>query len=134
MKIFINSIPQEGMKVNQTRDAKELDLNTHEVQFIFPLQIDAFVSRDKENVFVDINVKSTMQMHCSRCLSAFQMPYSKHTMLDFPVEGQHAIEINDDLRQEIIIDYPIMPLCKPDCKGLCPKCGKNLNEGSCECV
>lgn len=133
MKIFINSIPEEGLNVEEVRDAKELDLETKEIKFVLPLQIRAFISRDKENVFADIDVESKMSMQCVRCLNTFSVPYSKHAMLNFPIEGQHSIEIDEDLRQEIILDYPIVPLCKPDCKGLCPKCGKDLNEGPCSC-
>ena len=36
--------------------------------------------------------------------------------------------------EEFVLALPIKPLCRPDCKGLCPQCGKNLNTGSCSCV
>jgi uncharacterized protein len=48
-------------------------------------------------------------------------------------ERSLAIDLNPDIREEIILVYPIKPLCSIDCKGLCPKCGKNLNEGKCNC-
>ena len=48
-------------------------------------------------------------------------------------ERSRTIDLDQDIREEIILDYPIKPLCNPDCKGLCPKCGKNLNEGGCNC-
>ncbi|MBS6941064.1 MAG: DUF177 domain-containing protein, partial [Slackia piriformis] len=34
----------------------------------------------------------------------------------------------------ILVDVPLVPLCADDCKGICPRCGKNLNEGACACV
>ena len=34
----------------------------------------------------------------------------------------------------ILVDVPLVPLCADDCKGICPQCGKNLNEGACACV
>jgi uncharacterized protein len=50
------------------------------------------------------------------------------------IEGRsRTIDLGPDIREEIILDYPVKPLCKPDCKGLCPTCGKNLNEGQCNC-
>ncbi len=36
--------------------------------------------------------------------------------------------------EEFVLSLPVKPLCRPDCKGLCPQCGKNLNTGSCSCV
>ena len=41
------------------------------------------------------------------------------------------VDITDDVRQEIILAYPMIPICAPGCKGLCPACGWNLNQGSC---
>ena len=44
-----------------------------------------------------------------------------------------SIELDDLLREDILLELPTKFLCKPDCKGLCPGCGKNLNEGKCDC-
>ena len=48
-----------------------------------------------------------------------------------PVEGM--IDVSEMLIEQILLDFPYRHLCKEDCKGLCPKCGKDLNEGSCGC-
>jgi uncharacterized protein len=37
------------------------------------------------------------------------------------------------LREQFYLALPMKPLCREDCKGLCPQCGTNLNTGSCEC-
>ena len=37
-------------------------------------------------------------------------------------------------REVVLLDSPSTPLCRPDCAGLCPTCGTNLNEGSCDCA
>lgn len=43
------------------------------------------------------------------------------------------IDLAIGIREAIILSQPIMQICKDDCKGLCPVCGKNLNTGSCSC-
>jgi uncharacterized protein len=43
------------------------------------------------------------------------------------------VELDDEIRQEIILDYPMKIICKAECKGLCPNCGQNLNTGECDC-
>ena len=48
------------------------------------------------------------------------------------MEG-YQLNVNDLLNNEIMINWPMKVLCKPDCKGICPKCGKDLNTGDCEC-
>ncbi len=55
-------------------------------------------------------------------------------------DGEEYIEIVDGMldvervsAEQIIMDFPMKDICSEDCKGLCPKCGKNLNEGECNC-
>ncbi|MGM9632341.1 MAG: YceD family protein [Eubacteriales bacterium] len=44
------------------------------------------------------------------------------------------LELDDAVREELLIDFPRKLLCRDDCKGLCPRCGKRLNEGECGCT
>jgi uncharacterized protein len=50
-----------------------------------------------------------------------------------PYSGDE-IDFRPDLEQEIIMAIPQQPLCQETCQGLCPVCGRNLNQGSCDCV
>jgi uncharacterized protein len=43
------------------------------------------------------------------------------------------LDLRDEVRSAILLSSPIKPLCGPDCKGLCPECGANLNESKCSC-
>ena len=44
-----------------------------------------------------------------------------------------GIELEDVLKEQVLLSLPAKMLCREDCKGLCPQCGKNLNQGSCQC-
>jgi uncharacterized protein len=44
-----------------------------------------------------------------------------------------VVDITNDIRQEIILAYPMIPICRQTCKGLCAVCGYNLNQGVCHC-
>ena len=48
------------------------------------------------------------------------------------IDGQ-SIELDDIIIPALLLEVDFAYYCKPDCKGLCPKCGKNLNEGPCSC-
>lgn len=50
----------------------------------------------------------------------------------YPLEGDRA-DISRAIIAEVTLSLPMKPLCRPDCKGICPVCGKNLNEGDCSC-
>jgi uncharacterized protein len=44
-----------------------------------------------------------------------------------------GLELEDALREQVLLAVPIKAVCRTECKGLCPRCGQNLNEGSCDC-
>ena len=48
--------------------------------------------------------------------------------------GAPVISLAGLLWEEFVLSLPVKPLCRPDCKGLCPQCGKNLNDGTCSCI
>jgi uncharacterized protein len=49
------------------------------------------------------------------------------------IDHNHILHLNESIRQSIIVSIPIAPICSDECRGLCPRCGKNLNEGPCCC-
>ena len=79
---------------------------------------------------------------CARCLD--DMSYSMtvdfseifrkepDTEEEYPIEGDEII-LDRMLIDQIYLNLPSRFLCKPDCKGLCPQCGANLNQGQCSC-
>lgn len=91
-----------------------------------------------------------MRCVCDRCGREFDL--TRHVEIDTPLapeeecedgEGSYesetypvigdGLDIDDMLETAFILDMPTKFLCREDCKGLCPKCGKNLNDGDCDC-
>ncbi|MBN2550898.1 MAG: DUF177 domain-containing protein [Anaerolineales bacterium] len=101
------------------------------------------VTRTAQGLLVQVNMKASTSSECVRCLVDFQQPLeadftelyaftlnqTTETGLLMPESGK--IDLAPMLREEMILAIPISPLCKPDCKGLCPVCGENLNETTC---
>ena len=86
---------------------------------------------------------------CSRCLEPVERDREVEVDLRFEPEldpwdegpGLYALEANREeidvgpaLREELILALPEYPLCDPDCRGLCPLCGQDLNEADCDCT
>jgi len=99
-------------------------------------------------------VESTLELLCSRCLEPFPWPVDAAFDLRFQPkeqnvgEGERDVEYDDlstafyenemiDLgqlmREQFYLSIPMKPLCRTECKGLCPTCGTNLNRIVCEC-
>lgn len=102
----------------------------------------------KKKVLVEVSLKLTAVLACDRCLSEVEQPFDLQIIREVvspdsatpdDLEEQEAFmegyELNMDslIENEIITSWPMKVLCRPDCKGLCPVCGKDLNTGECGC-
>ncbi len=135
MKIDINKISLEGLTLEEQVNPSALDLETDIVKFLGPVKIKAEVSKITNAVTVTLSLSGPIHLNCSRCLREFKVDLKKNLRLNYQVNrAEPIIDLDQDIKEEIILDYPIKPLCNPDCKGLCPKCGENLNEGGCSCA
>jgi uncharacterized protein len=134
VKIEVNRIPDEGMMLKESILPSELDLDTEVIRFGSEVSVTAKVSRITNAVTVRLDLEAKVGCTCSRCLKDFSTDLKKHMDLNFAVEkSMSVIDLNPEIREELILDFPINPLCRHACEGLCPKCGKDLNEGKCDC-
>lgn len=134
MKIIVNQVSAEGLYLEEKIKPSELDLETDLIRFRSDLGVKARLSRITNALTVELNIRALTCANCSRCLDEFEWEFDKDAQLNFSLDSNTAfIDLNPSIREEVILDYPIKPLCKIDCKGLCVKCGKNKNEGGCSC-
>ncbi|MCM8789515.1 MAG: DUF177 domain-containing protein [Candidatus Omnitrophica bacterium] len=134
MKIDVKQIPTQGLVLEEEIACSELDLDTDIIKFQEPVKIKAQVIKITNVVRVDLSIETRSFTNCSRCLEEYSSQINKQLKLNYHVdEATQTVDLNPDIREELMLDYPIKPLCKPDCKGLCPKCGENLNQRKCKC-
>jgi uncharacterized protein len=134
VKININQILPEGLTLEEDTASATLDLDTDIIRFLGPVNIKANITKVTDVVIVNLTLKVLMSVSCSRCLNEFSIDLNKSLKLNYPVDSSvQTIDLGSDIREEIILDYPVRFLCSPNCKGLCPKCGQNLNQSRCSC-
>ena len=103
-------------------------------------------------ILVTGTVEGELRTSCGRCLDEMTVRVNGDVKGYFIIEGEgeapqdmdedefdvlpetHEIDLEPLLMAAILVDVPLVPLCADDCKGICPRCGKNLNEGACACV
>lgn len=78
------------------------------------------------------SVNGGFRLNCSRCLTSFISSFEQDLESVFP-KTTVELDAGEEIRQDIVLAVPEKPVCKPDCKGLCPICGINLNTNSCKC-
>jgi len=133
VKIYVNEILEKGLDCEEVIKASELDLDDDRFYHPEGIKVKAHIEKEKEILTVNATIESKVTVSCSRCLEEFETPFKKEDVFVHELKGEYLVELNDDLRDTIVLDYPVRTLCKPDCKGLCLKCGKNLNQGECDC-
>ncbi|HVO72035.1 MAG TPA: DUF177 domain-containing protein [Aggregatilineaceae bacterium] len=99
--------------------------------------------RTPQGLFLQADFSGGLELECVRCLEtfdqqihssledlyAFDKRYVTDSNLLVPEDGQ--IDLAPLFREVALLEVPINPICKPDCKGLCPICGENLNKVGC---
>ena len=131
MKIHVNRVPPEGLKEHATCDPRTLDMDRLDVHLIEPFEVDAIMTKTDHELVVTVEIHCPMRLSCARCLEEFDWRLTTHAIFSYKVQPSDVVDITEDVRQEIILAYPMIPVCQPDCKGLCSACGHNLNLGSC---
>ena len=134
LQINVITIPPEGLQMSQACDVAQLDVDIPHIHIAGPLSVMAKVLKGNNTVTVDARIEARAKMVCGRCLEEFERELKRDAQFHYQVEPKTRIlDITEEVRQEVILEYPLKVLCKPDCKGLCPQCGENLNLGPCLC-
>lgn len=130
-----------------------VEFSGQSVQFPMPFRGSAEIWNAGDCLLVRAKLEGEAWVQCSRCLTPFKLPLSVSFEEEFregsaeeevPREDEEnlavatyyegdVIDLTDSLRDSILLELPMKPLCRPDCAGLCPTCGANLNEGPCSC-
>ena len=135
MKVHVEDISPEGLDLTEEISPLgiSLDLASQGIIFLAPVNTKAKILKSGSEVFAEVELKGLLEYTCSRCLARFQKVFERTFNLSREVKPGDILDIDEDVRQEMMVDYPMKLLCKADCKGLCPNCGQNLNVGNCDC-
>ena len=130
--------------------SRDFSIDLYDVLVEPDLQLSALngtvnVTRTPQGLFLVGHFETAIPTECSKCLTPFLQhltadfselyAFSQRTVaengLTLPRDGH--IDLNPILREYLLLDHPINPICKPDCKGLCFSCGIDLNTETCTC-
>lgn len=107
-----------------------------------PLALDLRLHSLTTGVVASGRVRGRWTAICSRCLVPLEQEFDlrlREVFEEDPLEdetyplSQDEIDLDQPLRDLVVPELPIVPLCDPECLGLCPTCGTNRNEDPCQC-
>jgi DUF177 domain-containing protein len=154
MEIRVADIPEEGLKLELAYEASDFEGLGDEVRVSSPVQAFFSLKKIETTVYLTGGMEADIELACSRCGKPFGVHMSAQFKLDLvPAESlpreeerelqagdlevefykNGIIDFKDFLREQVLLQVPMKPLCTEDCRGLCQYCGQDLNLAQCEC-
>jgi uncharacterized protein len=154
MKLDVSNVPETGLVVNVELDASEIDISGAPADLAGNPRLEGRVLEVDEKILLKGSLSGAFSLSCSRCLSSFSHPFGIEVSAEYanaaekepddqadavPPEVTRIAFVGDEIdlslgiREDLLLNVPLKPLCREDCRGLCPQCGVDLNEGQCKC-
>lgn len=140
-------------RLEYSEDASSFGFPAEDFEFTGPLNVTLRVVRDGSTVMVNGQIEAQVRLACGRCLSPFVEKVEAELKEIFHlIDGPPPFRPDDDegirfvnrrapridlmpaVREQVLLELPMKTVCRPDCRGLCPTCGANLNDGTCGCT
>jgi DUF177 domain-containing protein len=154
MLLDLSKIRTAHERYDKTYSPDAFTAERENFRIVEPVALGFDIYKGKDSFRLVGDVKTMLELPCSRCLEPFLWPVDAHFDLRYQPhahntgEGEREIEEDDlttafyedeqiDLGQlmgeQFYLSLPMKPLCGDGCKGLCPVCGTNLNRETCDC-
>ena len=120
------------------------------VSFPSPMKVKGDITNTAGYMRMSLTMSVDYSTSCARCLTPVNGQFSlslektvapkkllsdldEDKLDDYAIIEDGFLDLDEQLRDQMEMEFPSRFLCKDDCKGLCQRCGKNLNEGKCDC-
>ena len=156
MRIELDKLEATGGQFAHAYEPQELVLDDEHVRLTAWPQISGKASRNGHQVRLRGSITARAEVDCDRCLKAVDVPVEtsfdvtyvpaadyvaeeetvaelQEEDLNLSVFDGEAIDVDDLVREQVLLALPTRALCDEDCKGLCPVCGADKNKDSCNC-
>ena len=134
MKVAVDKINDSRLLVQEDIVATAWEVDNVDMHFIDPIHLECAFSKVGKEIIVDTEMATQVIVTCSRCLEEVKQSVRRRFQSTYDADelGEY-LEIDDDIREEFLLTFPMKVLCVQECKGLCPVCGINLNRATCTC-
>lgn len=153
MRIELENAEAPGGRFSETYEAGDLAFDESELRLIEPVIVQGQIRRKSGQLEISGELQTRAAIPCGRCLKEVELPIDvefaerfagtvswrdeeHHELsredLDLGLVDE-AIELDDLVKEEILLAVPGHVLCDEDCKGICPNCGADRNLADCGC-
>lgn len=146
----MREVPGQPLSFEWSEERDRLDYKGRALAFKRAVHLEGQAFYRGGIVYLEAQLTTEVEMECSRCLKPLSVPVELKESLEFHEEpptglrgaplvgfsyahGAEELELMPYIERLIAASLESKPLCRPDCAGLCPSCGRDLNEGPCGC-
>ncbi|HEY8450146.1 MAG TPA: DUF177 domain-containing protein [Bacillota bacterium] len=151
MRIDVGEIRKrrgDSLERDFTAEIEPVHFGGDTIRFTGPAHVTARVHNAGNHLWADVRVEGEAVLRCARCLrpivrplrleyaEAFrrpeQAPLNDEQVRESVYTGE-TIDLGEGFVEQLLLELPMKTLCSEECRGLCPQCGQDLNEGDCGC-
>ncbi len=145
LRLNVGFILKEGIGFSRDIPFDEPDVQIADDLRVRDLRGSMNFTRTPQGLYAQGRLQAQMPSECVRCLAEVEVPVVSRIGELFVYPPENATEgeltVGDDIhidlvplvREDMLVSIPMQTFCRPDCKGLCPQCGQNWNDGPCDC-
>ena len=154
MKLDLTRYRQPVSHFARTFQPEEVANEAGTYDIVAPVELEFDIHKDHDKFRLDGHLRTELELPCSRCLEPYRLavdadfdqryfPASAASTdpdrevqeddLETSYYSDDQIDLGELMREQFYLALPMKPLCRDDCRGLCPQCGTNLNTGTCDC-
>jgi uncharacterized protein len=134
LQVNIKHIPESGLDIETTLSPEELDFKSNNrIQEITPVICELKASMVEKDLVIRGTSNLVANCKCDRCLQDLELLIESEDICIVIEDTPEIVDLTNDIREDILLAFPPLFVCKAECKGLCFNCGQNLNEAECQC-
>lgn len=136
MIIDVARLPEEGDRFEGEESPAIFEMEGEkDVRFDGPVHYDLAAQLVSSELIVSGSLKVSMGLRCRRCAEFFSSEITEPSFncVREVTDEMESADLTADIREAMLLVFPTYPLCSEDCKGLCARCGGNLNRNECSC-
>lgn len=151
----IEEIPEGGLNFDVLAEKEQFEIDQQDCFLSDAVKVKGVLTRIERDICFSGDLHALLQLTCTRCLKPFPFKVEskiqvhfvprtkepspgseveiKETDIEQEIYEEDRIDLSGPIRDQILLEVPLMHLCQEDCKGICSECGIDLNSNQCEC-
>ena len=152
----IEEISDKGLDFNVLAAKEQFKINQPDCSLSSNVRVNGKLTRIEQDIYFAGHLQASLQVDCTRCLKSFPLLVKnkiqvhfipqvkekssgteveiKETDIDQEIYKEGRVDLSAPIRDNILLDVPLIRLCNEGCKGICSECGNDLNRNQCECL